>query len=78
MWYIAVGGIASVFYYIGNHEYHEKGWLLALISILLSLAVTWFTPTALIGVAGANILLYLGIWAYNVFSGKPPRSSSGF
>lgn len=78
MWYIAVFFLASVFYYIGNHEYHQKGWLLALISILLSYGVTIFTPTAFIGVVGINLLLYIGIWVYNTLSGKPPRSSSGF
>ena len=78
MWYIAVFGIASVFYYIGDHEYNNKGWLLAVISIILSYAVTWLTPAALLGVLGINVILYIGIWLYNVLSGKPPRSSSGF
>ena len=77
MWYIAVFFVASIFYYIGNHEYHQKGWLLAGISVGLSYAVTIFTPTAFIGVLGVNLLFFVAIWLFNIFSGKPPRSSSG-
>jgi hypothetical protein len=78
MWYIAVFFLASVFYYIGDHEYHQKGWLLALISVGLSYGITVLTPSLLIGVLGINVLFFLGIWIFNIFSGKPPRSSSGF
>lgn len=78
MWYIAVFFIASIFHYIGEHEYHDKGWLLAAISVALSYGVTIFTPAALIGVVAINILFFIGIWIFNVISGKPPRSSSGF
>ena len=78
MGYIVVFFLASVFYYIGNHEYHRKGWLLALISIGLSYGIMLFTPSALLGVLGVNILFFIGIWIWNIVSGKPPRSSSGF
>lgn len=77
MWYIAVFFLASIFYYVGNHEYHQKGWLLALISVILSYGVSVLTPLSLIGVAAINILFFIGIWLYNILSGKPPRSSSG-
>jgi len=32
---------------------------------------------ALIGLLGVNLLLYAGIWIYNVASGRPSRSRSG-
>ena len=78
MWYIALFGLASIFYYIGDHEYHNKGWLLATLSIVLSFLIVILTPSGFIGMLGINFLYFLGIWVYNVFSGKPPRSSSGF
>jgi len=78
MWYVAVFFIAWIFYYIGDHEYHRKGGLLAAISVGLSYGITIFTPSALIGVVGINVLFFIGIWIFNVISGKPPRSSSGF
>jgi hypothetical protein len=73
-----IGAIASIFYYIGNHEYYEKGWLLALISIIISLGISYFTPLGFIGVIGINIVFYLAILIYNIVSKKPPGSRSGF
>lgn len=67
----------SVFVYVGNNEYHNKGWLLGTISGLLSLGVMFFTPLGLLGLLGVNLLLYAGIWIYNVVSGRPSRSRSG-
>ena len=62
---------------MGDHEYHRKGWLLAGISVGLSYGVSVLTPLSLIGVLGINILFFIGIWLFNILSGKPPRSSSG-
>ena len=67
----------SVFVYVGNNEYHNKGCLLGTISGLLSLGVMFFTPLGLLGLLGVNLLLYAGIWIYNVVSGRPSRSRSG-
>ncbi len=73
-----IADFASVFVCVGNNEYHNKGWLLGTISVLLSLGVTYFTPLGFLGMLGANLLLYAGIWIYNVVSGRASRSSSGF
>lgn len=67
----------SIFVYVGNNEYHNKGWLLGTISGLLSVGVLLFTRLGLLGLLGVNILLYAGIWIYNVVSGRPSRSRSG-
>lgn len=74
----AIVAFASVFVYVGNNEYHNKGWLLGTISVLLSLGVAFFTHLGLLGMLGVNLLLYAGIWIYNVISGRPSRSRSGF
>jgi len=37
----------------------------------------FFTPLGLLGLLGVNLLLYAGIWIYNVVSGRPSRSRSG-
>ena len=76
--YSVMGICAGVFYYIGNNEYHNKGWLLALISLGLSFGITRFTSLSFFGAVGANVLFYIAIWIYNVLSNKPPRSQSGF
>jgi len=68
--------IASIFYYIGNHEYYEKGWLLGILSVLLSFGGSYLL--GLLGIIGANILLYLAILIYNMVSKRPPGSRSGF
>lgn len=67
----------SIFVYVGNNEYHNKGWLLGTISGLLSLGMIFFTHLGIIGLLGVNLLLYAGIWIYNVASGRPSRSRSG-
>ena len=69
--------LAVIFYRIGDHEYHHKGWLLALLSLGASFggAATGFS---FIGVVAANVLLYLGLLVYNLLSKKPPGSQSGF
>ncbi|GAT34377.1 hypothetical protein TSACC_22802 [Terrimicrobium sacchariphilum] len=74
----AIVAFASIFVYVGNNEYHNKGWLLGTVSVLLSLGVTYFTPLSFLGMLGANLLLYAAIWIYNVVSGRSSRSSSGF
>ena len=73
-----IAALASIFYYIGDHEYYEKGWLLAVISFVLSIGTSYFLPLGFIGVIGINILFYIGIMVYNIISKKPPGSRSGF
>ena len=70
--------LASIFYYIGNHEYYEKGWILAILSVILSFGISYLLPLGFIGVIGINILLYIAILIYNIVSKKPPGSQSGF
>jgi chromate transport protein ChrA len=69
--------IASAFYYIGNNDYHNKGWLLAILSVIFSLAGL-FSPLSLIGAFAANLLLYVLLLVYNMFRKKPPGSQSGW
>ena len=76
--YYIAGTVASIFYYIGNQDYNEKGWLLAIISILLSLGAGHFFQFALFGIIGVNVLFYLGLLIYNIVSQRPPGSRSGF
>ena len=64
-----------VFYRIGEHEY-RTGWPLAVASISVSFAGSYFSPV--FGIIGANILLYLGLTVYNIVTKRPPGSSSGF
>ncbi len=75
--YLVIGGVASVFYYIGNHEYYEKGWILAIVSILFSFAAWYFLPFVWFGMIGANVLLYLILLILNMISKRPPGSRSG-
>jgi hypothetical protein len=75
---IVMLGCGALFYYIGDHEYHNKGWHLAGASFLLSLGALFLLPLSFLGVIGANLALYLGVFLYNMFSGRPPGSRSGF
>lgn len=59
--YLVITVIASVFYYIGNHEYYEKGWLLAVVSGLLSYGAISLLPFGFLGAFGVNILFYLAL-----------------
>ena len=75
--------LALIFYRIGSTDY-GKGWPTALLSILASftgVAMTSFAgydaPMAAIGVAGANILLYIALLTYNVTRKAPSTSQSG-
>ena len=77
MWgYALIAAFAYLFYKVGENDYARKGWLLALVSILLS-----FCGVAIglgfIGVCGGNALLYLICFGYNLLSKGPP-GSSGF
>lgn len=76
--YIAIAVVASVFYYIGDHEYRQKGWLLALISVILSFIALFFIPLGFIGIFVINVLFFVGLMIFNVASNKPPGSQSGF
>lgn len=75
MGYAILFALAVIFYRIGDHEY-RSGWPLAGLSLLLSFVGSYFVP--FFGMIGANILLYIGLTIYNVFSKRPPGSSSGF
>jgi len=75
--YLLIAGFASIFYYVGNNEYYNKGWLLAIISGVLSF-VGIASPLGFFGALGTNLLLYIALFIYNFFSKKPPGSESGF
>ena len=64
-------GFAAVFYRIGENEYCNKGWLLALLSVIFSVLVA---QAGILGTLGANLLLFLICWIYNVASKRPPTS----
>ncbi len=74
---ILVFGFASLFYYVGNNDYHNKGWLLAILSVILSF-VGFRTGFGFLGALGTNLLLFLGLFIYNICSKKPPGSQSGW
>jgi hypothetical protein len=75
MGYLALIALAVIFYRIGEHEY-RTGFPLAGASLLLSFGGSYVF--GLFGMIGANILLFIGLTIYNVVSGRPPGSSSGF
>jgi hypothetical protein len=77
MVYLITIGLAIVFYYIGNSDYYNKGWLLAILSFICS-SLGLATGLSLVGAVGANVILYLILLIYNLISKKPPGSSSGF
>ena len=72
---LLIGGLAAIFYHIGDQEYTRKGWLLALVSLLLSLCIG-STELGFLGILGSNLILYLICLGYNLLANKPP--SSGF
>jgi hypothetical protein len=74
--FFILGSLASLFYYIGNEEYCNKGWLLALASLLLSLGAWYFLPFSSLGMMSANLFLYLALVLYNVVSNYLPKSRS--
>jgi uncharacterized membrane protein YfcA len=76
--YIAIAVIASLFYYIGNHEYYDKGWLLAAASVVCSFVAAWVLPFAFIDILIGNVALYVGVLVYNLVSKRPPGGRSGF
>jgi hypothetical protein len=74
---------ALIFYRIGSTDY-GKGWPTAVLSILASFAgaaIASFasadSTTAIIGVVGANILLYIVLFIFNVTRKAPSASPSG-
>ena len=75
MGYLILAALAVVFYRIGEHEY-RTGWPLAIASVLVSFAGSYFF--SFFGIIGANILLYGGLTVYNIVTKRPPGSSSGF
>ena len=75
--YGLVAALAYVFYYIGENDYGNKGCLLALLSVACSIGGE-ATGLGVIGSCAANALLYLVCLAYNLFSKRPPGSSSGW
>ena len=77
MGYVLIGAFVSIFYYIGENDYYSKGWLLALLSIVFSIA-GYASGFGIIGAFAANLLLYLLLLIYNLFSKRPPGSASGF
>ena len=76
MSYILVISFAALFYYIGNNDYYNQGWLLALLSVVFSY-VGLSSGLSIIGIFGANLLLYLILFVCNFFSKKPPGSEAG-
>lgn len=76
--YAAIAVIASLFYYIGEHEYHGKGWLLAIASVICSFVAAWVLPFAFVDILIGNVALYIGVFIYNLVSKRPPGGSSGF
>lgn len=74
---LLIFGFASLFYYLGNNDYYNKGWLLAILSVILSF-VGFRSGFSFIGALGTNLLLFLALLIYNLCSKKPPGSQSGW
>jgi hypothetical protein len=62
---------ASYFYRLGEKEYQNKGILLAFLSVILALGADYLFDLGDLGILGANIALYLLLFAYNMFSDPP-------
>ena len=77
MGYGVIVGLAIVFYKIGDSDYFNKRWLLALLSVVFSIG-GGMTGLGLIGMCAANLLLFLLCLGYNLIAKKPPGSSSGW
>jgi hypothetical protein len=75
--YVLIIALAALFYYIGNNDYYNKGWLLALLSVVFSY-VGLASGLSIFGAFSANLLLYLILFVCNLFWKKPPGSQSGF
>jgi len=75
MWKVGAIGIAILFYYIGEHEYRGKGFLFALISVMLSVAIAFLTPFEFYGTIGVNLLFFIALWIWNIFT-DPAESSA--
>ena len=75
--WILIAGFASMFYYLGNNDYHNKGWMLAILSVILSF-VGFRSGFSFLGALGINLLLFLVLFIYNICSKKPPGSQSGW
>jgi uncharacterized membrane protein len=73
--YLLIVSLAGLFYYIGNNDYQNRGWLLALASAVASFFGSW---AGFLGVFGANLLFYLVLLVYNLLRKKPPGSESGW
>jgi hypothetical protein len=63
--------LAGVFYLIGNTDYDNKGWLLALISVVFSF---FGSVAGFLGIFGANLVLYVILLIYNLLRKRPPGS----
>ena len=75
--YGLIAALAYVFYYVGENDYARKGWLLALLSVVFSVAGL-ATGLGFIGICAANVVLYLLCFGCNLFSKRPPGSGSGW
>lgn len=62
---------ASYFYRLGEKEYQNKGILLAFLSVILALGADYFFELGELGVLGANLALYVILFAYNMFHDPP-------
>jgi uncharacterized membrane protein len=72
---LLIAGFAVLFHYVGNNDYYKKGWLLAIVSLLVSFGGS---VAGFLGIFGANLLLYVVLLVYNLFRKKPPGSGSGW
>jgi hypothetical protein len=75
--YGLIAALAYVFYYVGENDYAGKGWVLALVSVVFSIAGS-ASGLGFIGICAANAFLYLLCLGYNLFSKRPPGSGSGW
>ena len=60
---------AMIFYRIGDVEF-GRGWLFALISVVLSLAVDYATSWGIFAIVAVNVALFAGITIYKIATGQ--------
>jgi hypothetical protein len=67
---LALGIVFAVFFYrVGEIEY-EKGSLFCLASLAITLIVSFWFHRSAVGVVAAQLLLFAGMWVFNIRRSK--------
>ena len=69
---LVIGCSAFVFYRIGEMDY-GRGWLVAILSVVVSFLAIYFWRLPFISVPVSQVLLYLALLIFNLVRKTPPR-----